>query len=337
MVSRISQVPDRNNCPQGFSSRPERTQESYSLHSTKSLSLGLKKRAWHQILQALRLPHFSHSKRLGLIHENRIPVIYSKHFLVPVLQTSSVEEIQTPSSDQHQKRIAVHQCSSCLEEDLRYDRKEDVMKCIHCGHTEMYVASENYVRSSRKIFIARKYSPSCYKRLVHFKFWIKRLQGKEQNKVTASMIQEIKDLMIKDNYQGVHYWNTRNAMKRLGYSSYYDNTIYIMSRIRGTPLVQLTKKQESILIQMFLDIQPAFLQVSQGRANMLSYPYIIKKICEIKKWFNMARVIPTLKSHLRIHIQDELWKKVCILTNWKFIPTERWTLLETRAPNCRAL
>jgi hypothetical protein len=208
---------------------------------------------------------------------------------------------------------------------------------MHCGHDEMYVAPENYIRSSRKTLVARTYSPECYKRLVHYKFWIKRLQGKEQNKVTTTMIEEIKNLMIKDNYQGVHYWNTRNAMKRLGYSLYYDNTIYIMSRIRGTPLVQLSKKQETILIQMFLNLQHAFLQVSHGRANMLSYPYIIKKICEIKKWNNMARVIPTLKSHLRIHIQDELWKKVCVQMGWPFIPTERWTLLETRAPNCRAL
>lgn len=299
--------------------------------------MGLKKTAWHQILQALVIPHFSHSKKLGLIHEKQIPVIYSKLFLVPVLQTNSVQWIPSPSSGIEQKRIAVHLCSSCFEEDLRYDRREDVMKCMHCGHDEMYVAPENYIRSSRKTILARKYSPECYKRLVHYKFWIKRLQGKEQNKVTSVIIQEIKDLMVKDNYQGVHYWNTRNAMKRLGYSLYYDNTIYIMSRIRGTPLVLLSKKQEAILIQMFLNLQQAFLQVSQGRANMLSYPYIIKKICEIKKWNNMARVIPTLKSHLRIHIQDELWKKVCIHMGWPFIPTERWTLLETRAPNCRAL
>lgn len=299
--------------------------------------MGLKKTAWHQILQALLIPHFSHSKRLGLIHEKQIPIIYSKLFLVPVLQTNCVQQTPSPCPCIEQKRIAIHQCSSCLEEDLRYDRREDVMKCIHCGHDEMYVAPENYVRSSRKTILARKYSPECYKRLVHYKFWIKRLQGKEQNKVTTAMIQEIKDLMIKDNYQGVHYWNTRNAMKRLGYSFFYDNTIYIMSKIRGTPLVHLSKKQEGILIQMFLDLQDAFLQVSQGRANMLSYPYIIKKLCEIKKWNNMARVIPTLKSHLRIHLQDELWKKVCCQMNWDFIPTERWTLLETRAPNCRAL
>lgn len=299
--------------------------------------MGLKKTAWHQLLQALQIPHFSHSKRIGLIHEKQIPVIYSKRFLLPVLQKKSVQALPSPPPQETQTRIAVHQCSVCYEEDLRYDRREDIMKCMHCGHDEMYVASENYVRSSRKTMIARRYSPECYKRLVHFKFWIKRLQGKEHNKVTSFMVQEIKDLMIKDNYQGVHYWNTRNAMKRLGYSLFYDHTIYIMSRIRGTPLVRLSKKQESILIQMFIDLQPAFLQVSQARANMLSYPYIIKKICEIKKWNNMARVIPTLKSHLRIHLQDELWKKVCHLMNWPFIPTERWTLLETRAPNCKPL
>jgi len=300
--------------------------------------MGLNKLAWHQILQTLLIPHFSHSKRLGLIHEKQIPIIYSKSFLVPVLQANSVQQSISPCPCIPQRRIAVHQCPSCLEEeDMRYDRREDVMKCMHCGQDQMYVAPINYVRSSRKAIVARKYSPECYKRLVHYKFWIKRLQGKESNKVTSSMIQEIKDLMIKDNYQGVHYWNTRNAMKRLGYSLFYDNTIYIMSKIRGTPLVHLSKKQEAILIQTFLDLQDAFLQVSQGRANMLSYPYIIKKICEIRKWNNMARVIPTLKSHLRIHLQDELWKKVCLRMNWIFIPTEKWTSLETRAPNCRAL
>ena len=298
--------------------------------------MGLKKTAWRQLLQTFHIPHFSHSKRLGLIHEKQIPVIYSRHFLVPVLQTNNTCSLPTPPPSEHEKRVAVHLCSSCWEDTLCYDRREDVMKCMHCGHDEMYVPSENYIRSSRKTLVARKYSAECYKRVVHFKFWVKRLQGKEQNKITAAMIEEIKHLMIKDNYQGIHYWNTRNAMKRLGYSQFYDNTIYIMSRIRGTPLVRLSKKQEQMLLQMFLDMQEAFYEVSENRANMLSYPYIIKKICEIKKWHHMAKVIPTLKSHTRIHLQDELWKRVCHRMNWEFSPTEKWTWLETRAPNCKA-
>lgn len=258
-------------------------------------------------------------------------MIYSKQFLLPILSLDSVVFRGRPSEPS--KRIAIHQCSKCFQENLRYDRKLDLMKCVHCGNHEIYVVSVNYVRSSRKILMARKYSPEHYKRLVHFRFWIKRLQGKESNKVTDEMIEKIRELMIKDNFQGCHYWNTRNAMKRLGYYNYYDHVCYIMSRIRGTPLVSLTKKQENILVQMFLEIQDAYLQVSEKRANMLSYAYIIKKLCELKNWNAMARIIPTLKSHIRIQLQDSLWRKVCQIKGWRFIPTAKFGALETRAPN----
>jgi hypothetical protein len=45
----------------------------------------------------------------------------------------------------------------------------------------------------------------------------------------------------------------------------------------------------------------------------------------------MARIIPTLKSGLRIMMQDDLWRKICEYNGWRFIPTPQWTSLETHS------
>lgn len=283
------------------------------------------------IRNVLAIPHFSHTKRLDLIHEQKIPIIFSNNYLVPSLCMNDMIFRAIPA--EQTKRMFYTMCSECFENELHYHPQLDLLKCSYCGKEFVYEEPINYKRSSRRMVMARRFSSDFYKRVVHFRFWLKRIQGKEKNKVTAKVVQDVADLLIKDNCRGVHYWVIRNALKRLGYQEFYDNSVYIMSRIRGTPLVSLTKNQETVLVQMFMELEQVFSSLRHSRVNMLSYPYVIKKLCELKGWNAMARIIPTLKSHTRIILQDELWRKICEQKQWRFIPTAQWTSLETRAPN----
>jgi hypothetical protein len=311
----------------------EGAEESRVVHSSKSISLGVKKDVWLLLRKTLAVPHFSYTKRLDLIHERNIPVIYNDDTIVPVIHVSSpmfFAEIAPPS-----RRMFYTMCRQCCEYKMRYNSYVDVYKCMHCGMEEVYDAPQQFVRASRKMSMARRFSPDFYKRIVHFKFWLKRIQGKERHKVTGDVVDNVHALLIKDNCRKVHYWAVRNALKRLGYERFYDHSVYIMSRIRGTPLVDMTKNQEEVLVRMFLELEPIFYILKDNRVNMLSYPYVIKKLCEIKGWHAMARIIPTLKSHTRIVMQDEMWRRICHEKGWIFTPTAQWTSLETRAPNGR--
>jgi hypothetical protein len=315
----------------GLSPSGTRVEESRAVYSSESVSLGVKQAVWLLLRKTLAVPHFSYTKRLDLIHEPNIPVIYSEDTIVPVIHVSGsmfVTGVAPPS-----KRMFYTMCRHCCEYEMRYNSYVDVMKCMYCGMEEVYDAPRQYVRASRKMTMPRRFSPDFYKRIVHFKFWLKRIQGKERHKVTCEVVDNVKALLEKDNCRKVHYWAVRNALKRLGYERFYDHSVYIMSRIRGKPLVNMTKNQEEVLVQMFLELEPIFCILKNIRVNMLSYPYVIKKLCEIKGWHAMARIIPTLKSHTRIVMQDEMWRRICHEKGWTFTPTAQWTSLETRAPN----
>lgn len=293
--------------------------------------MGVKKEVWLLLRKTLVVPHFSYTKRLDLIHEPNIPVIYSENTIVPVIHVMG--SMFTTGVAPPSKRMFFTMCRHCCEYQMRYNSYVDVYKCMHCGLEEVYDAPSQFVRASRKMTMARRFSPDFYKRIVHFKFWLKRIQGKERHKVTGDVVDNVHALLKKDNCRKVHYWAVRNALKRLGYERFYNHSVYIMSRIRGKPLVNLTKNQEEVLVRMFLELEPIFYILKDSRVNMLSYPYVIKKLCEIKGWHAMARIIPTLKSHTRIVMQDGMWRRICLEKGWSFIPTAQWTSLETRAPN----
>lgn len=295
--------------------------------------MGVTKELWNLIKGVLCVPHFSNTKRLDLIHEPNIPVIFSDDFLIPVINVENTIFRRVAPSESH--RMFYNMCSGCCEYSLRYDPHQDFLKCEFCGKEELYDPPVQFTRNSRRTIMPRRFSGDFYKRLVHFKFWLKRIQGKEKNQVTSTIVEHVRNLLHKDNCRLVHYWVIRNALKRLGYQNYYDNAVYIMSKIRGTPLVNMNKSQEECLMQMFLELKDDFTILSRRRVNMLSYPYLIKKFCEIRGWKNMAKIIPTLKSNSRIAMQDDLWKTICRVRNWPFIPTVQWTSLETRSPNGR--
>lgn len=280
-------------------------------------------------MKILRVPHFSHTKKLDLIHEPKIPVIYGARLLPVVPHIDSLYITGLPTEPA--VRIATHVCPQCFEEDMRVDTRLDIKVCAVCGCHEIHEQLFSYTMKSRKQTMARKLSSDFYKRVVHFKFWMKRLQGKERNSVTATDIQRVKELLVKDGLHGIHYWNVRSCLQRLKMQRHYPHCVYIMSEIRGRPLVTMTRNQEQVLVEMFLRLQDPFASLVKYRVNMLSYPYVIKKLCELKGWFNMARIIPTLKSGGRIMMQDEMWRKICEFRGWRFIPTLQWSSLETRS------
>ena len=219
---------------------------------------------------------------------------------------------------------------------MRVDTKMDVMVCAQCGCHEIYQDYITYTNKSRKLDVARKLSDNFYKRVVHFRYWLKRIQGKERHRVTSQEIEQVRQLLLKENHQGIHYWNVKNCLHKLGLQRHYNHCVYIMSQLRGRPLVTMTRNQEQILVEMFMKLQDSFVLLSHTRVNMLSYPFVIRKLCELKGWFNMARIIPTLKSNLRIMMQDDLWRKICESKGWRFIPTPQWSFLETRSLSGRA-
>jgi hypothetical protein len=131
----------------------------------------------------------------------------------------------------------------------------------------------------------------------------------------------IRDFYRKEHRTGIDYASVRRALKCLGLQKHYNHTVYIMKELRGRPLVTLSMAQEQKLLCRFLELKEVFECISDRRVNMLSYPYVIRKLCELEGWNRMAKIVPILKSFQRITSQDELWHEICNRKHWRFTPT----------------
>lgn len=271
------------------------------------------------MVELLRVPHFSHTKKLNLVHEKCLPLIYSRAGLQP--KVNAFHFLREDPRPCNARRVAHHVCPQCVEEVYLYNERRGVVVCAHCGYEEAYEPSYGYKQSSRRKVMPRYYSSDFYKRVVHFRYWLYRLQAKEKNNVTSEDLRTVREYLEKEHRQCIDYDLVKTVLKKTRLQKHYDHVVFIMNELRGKPLVLLTTNQEQVLISLFLELQPVFGAISNRRVNMLSYPYVIRKLCELKGWTAMARVIPTLKSHSRLFQQDELWREICRTKGWTFRPT----------------
>lgn len=267
---------------------------------------------------------------MGLVHESTLSSILD--YTPPILPPYSIEVLANVPPGPLQK-LNMQECSQCLCLDtILFDQRQDLLVCQYCGDTSIPRETVHYVRASRMLARPRQYSGNFFKREIHFRTWLHRLQGKESKRVPGQIIDSVRSLLCRNGVSDIHYWVVKNALKKLKQTRYYNNTIQIMSAIRGKPLFRLTLEQERRLVSLFLSIQTCFSAISDARVNMLSYPYVIRKLCEKIGWRKIANSIPLLKSSSRIQVQDQLWKRICQEKQWTFKATALHSTLDTRNP-----
>jgi hypothetical protein len=102
----------------------------------------------------------------------------------------------------------------------------------------------------------------------------------------------------------------RMALRELGLQKYYNHVYYIMHHAFGYSLVRFSKINEARLLALFLRIQEPFSRIQQGRVNMLSYQFLIRKFCQLLG-YSVFEYIPLMSSRLNLQKQDLMWSKIC--------------------------
>lgn len=275
---------------------------------------------WPAIVDVLRVASISHIKKLELVFTPHIPLLFNQ-VCKPVVGCSCSFVYSPDSFPRNARRLAHHRCLTCFEDRLLYNSRLGVMICDHCGFQTHHHEHYNYRLASRRLVLPRLSSSHFSKRVCFMKYWLLRLQGKEPCKITREELDLIQAELVRENRQSVEYDLVKIVLRRLNMQRYYHHVVYIMRELSGHPLVQLTRRQEEMILQLFHQLENVDLH---RRVNMLSYPYLIRKFCELRGWMDMARVIPMLKSSPRLIQQDQLWHSVCKQKNWRFIPTSRF-------------
>jgi hypothetical protein len=211
-------------------------------------------------------------------------------------------------------------CQSCRKGELIPLDDEGVLICNVCS---VYVS---YLIENEKPSYKEPPKEVCfyaYKKINHFKEIVAQFQGKETTQIHDSVIEKIQQQIKKERIsldQLTHY-KTKEILKKLEYSKYYEHIAFIKNKLGIKPPI-ISPELEETLCNLFIEIQAPYSQACPDyRINFLNYYYVLYKFFELLDELQYLQDIPLLKDREKLIEQDEIWKRICNILGWEFIPT----------------
>jgi uncharacterized Zn finger protein (UPF0148 family) len=216
-------------------------------------------------------------------------------------------------------QLLTEHCTACnvAREEIS---SEGILVCPSCGSEEYALVVSDFPSFRDPPKERNNYA---YKKINHLNEILNQFQAKESTiipeEVMNEVILEIRKRRI-DNIADLSEEDTRQILKKLGRSKYYEHRAHILSRLNGNPPPTITPEIEEKVRAMFQEIQaPFLLYCPNDRTNFLSYSYILYKFFELLDLDEYKVFFPLLKSRDRLIAHDQIWKKICDYLNWEFI------------------
>lgn len=168
----------------------------------------------------------------------------------------------------------------------------------------------------------------AYQKINHFKEIVAQFQGKQTTQIPSEVFERIKTQLAKERIKAedLTYYNSKEILKNLGYPKMYEHIAYIKSRLGVAPPV-FSLNLEETLFNLFVQTQAPYARhCPDNRINFLNYYYVLYKLCELVEEYKYLPMIPLLKDPEKLINHDDIWKKMCIDLNWKFVQTNLATL-----------
>ena len=154
---------------------------------------------------------------------------------------------------------------------------------------------------------------------------LSQFQAKESTEIPENIIELIKVELKKQRFKKLDYTqieSLKKILKKLKLNDYYEHIAFIISKLTGQPAPSINRETEETLKKMFDKIQEPFeTHCPKDRINFLSYSYVLHKFFQLLELDDYVKCFPLLKSRTKLRIQDEIWKKMCGVLNWDFMPT----------------
>ena len=210
-------------------------------------------------------------------------------------------------------------CSGCNKSD--FDIVDDnLYTCNHCGICIQLVDETHSYKDIDRINLSSRYT---YTKKGHFKEAIDKHQGRQNTTISK----KVYDMLYKERKKhniGLAKFTRDHTILFLcenGYSKHYEDATLIHCTI--------TKKQppdismyEHDLLNMFDQEEEAYEKVKDpDRINSLNVNYKLFKLLEILGYKCKSRDFDIPKTRDKISDHDDIWRKICNITGWKFIPT----------------
>lgn len=155
-----------------------------------------------------------------------------------------------------------------------------------------------------------------------------RLNGQEKTEIPEIVIHRLLEECNKRSLnpimqpQEITYIRIREFLRETGYSHFFENIVKIISILTNRPPLIFNETQRQTLINLFLDVQPAFQKYKGNRKNFLSYSYVMFKFCELLGYDDFLPYLPLFRAPQNLISADRIWQQVCTDCKFQFISTD---------------
>jgi hypothetical protein len=130
---------------------------------------------------------------------------------------------------------------------------------------------------------------------------------KVMERLWASGIKDIEDITIP---------KVRVACKEVKVKM--ENSVQIFCRLTGKPPQRMTPFMKDQMRIMFNAAEAPFRKHAAGRTNHLSFPFTLRKYCELLGYWEMLDSLPMLRGPQNIAVHDAITSRVFNDLGWSF-------------------
>lgn len=216
------------------------------------------------------------------------------------------------------KTMLVRKCKNC-KTDKVIIYNESIMSCPICGESDdIFIESE--MPSQRETYAEKPKYP--YKKLAHCtekinQFLCKGTANIPQEVFTVLEVEITKHNMDKKTVT-IKFLETMLKKHRL--SDYYENIMFIYSKITGKKPQHISRAEYDLVLRMFKEAEEVYETKYKpaNRNNFLKYTFVLNKIFHIIGRPDIAQHFKLLKSPDKLKIQERIWGNICKDMNWPY-------------------
>lgn len=213
-------------------------------------------------------------------------------------------------------------CKACGE-PVQLHTGLSMLVCVKCGAAQPFLDATAALLSFSDD--SYDYTSFSYKRINHFVEWISAMQAKETTEIPQSVLDSVMERLADERVADTTEITThrvRDVLKKLKLRKYYEHTQLITCKITGHPPPRMTPTQEERIKLLFMAANTAFQQLRlPDRSNFLSYSYTLFKFSELLGYTEFLPNFALLRGQAKLRKQDEIFKALCEVLDWEFIPS----------------
>lgn len=196
---------------------------------------------------------------------------------------------------------------------------ESIITCPKCGESDdIFIESD--MPSQRETFAEKPKYP--YKKIGHCIEKLNQFLCKGTANVPPEIFVILNEEIEKHNMNKteVTIKFLEAMLKKHRLSEYYENIMYIYSKITGKQPQHITRNEYDLVLKMFGEAEEIFESKYKpaGRNNFLKYTFVLNKIFLTISRPDIAVHFKLLKSPDKLKQQERVWQKICSDLGWTY-------------------